>query len=181
MGQHGFVTNLSLGYDKVDGLVNMVQRYDDGRQRFYLTYANSGNDDILTAKGNLIYSYGIFSAALAGNWYHNMKKTDRKSDNIDNFNISLSPVFRFSNDWTLSGTLRYNNAVVRNDSKIGSCIYSYLRLSKTFKKWIVSAMLSDIFDYVSENYEYKEGGYYYTMYDQYPRYFEIGVTYRIGR
>ena len=179
--RHSFIANLSLGYDRSDGLVNMVQRFDEECQQFYMTYANTGNNDIMKAKGNLIYKYGIFSLSLAGNWYHNIKKVDGKMDNIDNFNVALSPIFSFNNDWTLSGTLRYNNAVISNDSRIGECLYSYLRLSKTFGKWIVSAMLSDIFGYDSENFEYKDGGYIYTRYDQYPRSFEIGVTYRIGR
>ena len=181
LGPHYFIANLSLGYDRAEKLVTMVQRYDENLRMFYLTYDNTGVNDIISTKGNLIYNYGIFSLSLAGNWYHNIQNEVARTDHVDSFNIGLSPIFSFNKEWTLTGTFRYNSGIVSNDSKIGECLYSHMRISKTFGNWIVSAMLSDILGYTSENIEYKDGGYYYTMYDQYPRFFEVGVTYRIGR
>ena len=177
IGDHSFVANASLGYDRVDGLVNTVNK--ETGVLSYITYTNSGVNDIFKAKANLLYKYGIFSVSLAGNWYHNVKKNEGITDNVDNFNIALSPIFSFRKNWILSGTFRYNNALISRDSRLGECFYSYLRISKTTGKWTFSAALSDIFGYASENYEYKDGGYYYTLYDQYPRCIEFGVTYRI--
>lgn len=180
-GDHNFVAEAGIGYDRADGLVNMVQCYNTEYERYMLTYVNAGVNDILKAKADFLYRYGIFSVSLAGNWYHNIKNEEGLKDNIDNFNVSLSPIFCFRNDWTLSGTFRYNNAVVSRNSRLGECFFSYFRLSKTLGRCIISATFSDIFGYTSENYEYREGGYHYMMYDQYPRCFDIGVTYRIGR
>lgn len=177
---HNFILNLSFGYDRADGLVTMIQKYDTERRKFYLTYANSGVNDIFNAKFDFLYRYGIFAVSFAGNWYHNVTNNNGNRDNIDNFNIAASPVFSFHNNWTLTGTFRFNNAVIRNDSRIGECLYSNIRLSKSFGKWVVNAALSDIFGYQSENFEYRDGGLYYSVYDQYPRCIEVGVTYRIG-
>lgn len=180
-GDHNFVAEAGIGYDRADGLVNMVRRYNAEYERDVLTYVNTGVNDILKADADFLYRYGIFSVSLAANWYHNIKNEEGGKDDIDNFNISLSPIFCFRNSWTLSGTFRYNNAVISRNSRLGECFYSYFMLSKTLGKCIIFATFSDIFGYASENYEYREGGYHYTMYDQYPRNIEIGVTYRIGR
>lgn len=181
IGEHSFIANASAGYDRVDGLVNTTQKFDSEYKKYYLTYVNTGINNILTAKANLIYSYGIFSASLAGNWYHNFTKNEGIADSIDNLNIAVSPIFSFRRNWTLSGTLRYNNGITSNTKREGECVYARIRVNKTFGKWILSAAFSDIFGYMGERYEYSSGAYTYTEYDQYPRYFEIGATYRIGR
>lgn len=181
IGDHKFMADLRFGYDRTDGLFTMIQKYDVSSRKFYLTYKNAGVNDIFKTMADVMYRYGIFSVSLAGNWFHNIKREGGKIDNVDNFNIAMSPVFSFRNNWTLFGTFRYNDAMVSNTSRIGECIYASLRLSKSFGKWIVDVALSDIFGYLSENYEYKADGVYYTMYDQYPRCFNVGVTYRIGR
>lgn len=181
IGEHYFIADAAAGYDRVDGLVNTKQLFDSEYKKYYLTYVNTGINNILTAKANLIYSYGIFSASLAGNWYHNFTKNEGIADNIDNFNIAFSPIFSFHHNWTLSGTLRYNNGIISNTTREGECIFARIRVNKTFGKWILSAAFSDIFGYMGERYEYSGGSYTYTEYDQYPRYFEIGATYRIGR
>lgn len=181
IGEHSFIADASAGYDRVDGLVNTTQKFDGEYKKYYLTYVNTGINNILTAKANLIYTYGIFSVSLAGNWYHNFTKNEGVSDNIDNFNIAVSPIFSFRRNWTLSGTLRYNNGITSNTKREGECFYARIRVNKTFGKWILSAAFSDIFGYLGERYEYTGGKFTYTEYDQYPRYFEIGATYRIGR
>ena len=180
IGEHSFIADASAGFDRVDGLVNTTQKFDGEYKKYYLTYVNTGINNILTAKANLIYTYGIFSVSLAGNWYHNFTKNEGTIDNIDNFNIACSPIFSFHNNWTLSGTLRYNNGMTNNTTREGECIYARIRVNKTFGRWILSAAFSDIFGYLGERYEYTGGSYIYTEYDQYPRYFEIGATYRIG-
>ncbi|MCQ2177232.1 MAG: outer membrane beta-barrel family protein, partial [Bacteroidales bacterium] len=179
-GGHSFVANLGFSYDYVDGLGDVVQKFDDQNRKFYQAYSNTGVNNIFKSRANLIYSYGILSVGLAGNWFHNIKTLDDGTDHVDSFNLAVSPVFSFSNSWTLSGTFRYNNAQTSRDSRIGECLYSNLRLSKTCGNWIFSAVFCDIFGYVSRNYEYLDGGYVYTVYDQYPRCLELGITYRIG-
>lgn len=180
IGEHYFIADVAAGYDRVDGLVNTTQLFDSEYKKYYLTYVNTGINNILTAKANLMYTYGIFSASLAGNWYHNFTKNEGVTDNIDNFNIAFSPIFSFQDNWTLSGTLRYNNGITNNTTREGECLYARIRINKTFGKWILSAALSDIFGYQGERYEYSGGAFIYTEYDQYPRYFELGATYRIG-
>lgn len=181
VGEHSFIADVSAGYDRVDGLVNTAQQFNSEYKKYYLTYVNTGINNILTAKANLMYKYGIFSVSLAGNWYHNFTKNEGTIDNIDNFNIAMSPIFSFRNNWTLSGTLRYNDGLTNNTTREGECIYARIRVNKTFGRWILSAAFSDIFGYQGERYEYDGGTYSYTEYDQYPRFFEIGATYRIGR
>ena len=181
VGEHSFVANLGINYDHAKGMGSPVRRFDDLTSTFFMTYANTGVDNILSSKANLLYKYGILSVSFAGNLYHNIRKDEEGINNIKSFNLALSPIFSFRNNWTLSGTFRYNNALTSKESRLGECIYSNMRITKTFGRWILSAIFSDIFGYASENYEYKDGGYYYTMYDQYPRCLELGVTYRIGR
>lgn len=137
-----------------------------------------GKDRTLNANLQLLFQHGIFSMAFAGNIY---SKGQYAQDNVRHnwyYNLSLSPVFNFHKQWTLSGKVLYNSSIKAWNATYGDCFYTQIRVSKTIKHWTLHLVLSDIMDYTSYDTVTDENGMITkTLYDLYPRYVGIGFGY----
>lgn len=182
-GGHYLVFNTMLGYDRCDNLIQKKiigekQERDLGLQLMYYTFNNSGINDIIRTNVCLFYTYGIFSMSFSGNLFYNIINLDGAKDRYFNYNLCFSPVFHFKKQWVLSSNAVYNGPVSTIDSDLGDCFYMRISLNKTIRKWTLTAVLSDVFDYVSVDVSRSGEGYYISQYDMYQRYVAIGATYR---
>ncbi|GEM_PF-5103434 len=127
----------------------------------------------------LIFKQRIFSMAFAGNGYiRNEYGTANNTKNCWYYNLSLVPVFNFKHQWTLSGKILYNSKMVTTNFTEGDCFLVNIRVAKTIKNWNINLELSDIFDYTTTNTLYSGGDTYTQLRDTYPRYVQVGCSYR---
>lgn len=179
-GGHTVVLNVGLGYDRADGLIESYDDYLDGSSIFYMTYENTGVNNIFTANASVIYKYGILTMTFAGNAFYNDMQLGAGHERYNYFNLSLSPMFSFNRGWTLTSRLLYNSAVVRETSTLGDCFYAKARLSKAFGNWTFSATISDIFDFTTTDSSVTSVSLVTSTYDLYKRYVGLGASYRFG-
>lgn len=181
---HHLVFNAKLGYDRCDNLIEKKIKGGEasgssmGLTLLYYTFENTGVNNILKTDVGLFYSYGIFSMAFSGNMFCNFINMGGVPDRYTNFNFSLSPIFHFKKQWVLSSDVIYNGPVYTKNSDLGDCFYMRISLNKTIRKWTLSAVLSDVFDYVSTDETRNADSIYRSQYDMYQRYVSFGATYR---
>jgi len=134
-----------------------------------------------TARVNaqLIYQYGIFSMAFAGNVYlRTPYENSLAGKRCFYYNLSLQPVLMFPKQWNLSGKITYNSKIEYLDETYGDCVYTQIRVSKQIRGWNIHAEIDDIFGYTTYNSLQMEDGTKYTsLYDVYPRSFRVGFSY----
>lgn len=179
-GNAHFVTNVSTGYYRVDGLVEETVKYDEAEKRFFLTYENLGVNNILMAKANAVMSVGIFALSLSGNVFCNIMESAGNKDAFSYFNLGLTTLFNFNKGWSMNAHAMYNSKVVRNNNVLGDCLLASVSVNKTLGNWDFKATLSDVFDYYTSNYNFSKGTVTRSAIDLYTRYFGLGVTYRFG-
>ena len=178
--------DFGLDITRADGLIEETIRESESNSAvdpatiYYNTFANSGIDNILTAKLSVIYTRGIFTLALAGNLFTKNSKGVDKSDTDTYFNISLNPILNLKKNWTVTGKFIYNSPVVQNTVIYGDCFLAKLRLGKRINEWTIHAEISDIFDYLTTDFVKTPDRTATFKYDLYGRYVGVGVTYRFG-
>ncbi|MCQ2341758.1 MAG: outer membrane beta-barrel family protein [Paludibacteraceae bacterium] len=146
-------------------------------------YAKQTTRDVglLVANTQLIYKHGIFSLVYAGNAY--MKREYFYEGTVkDNwrmfYNVSLTPVFSFRKQWTLSAKLLYNSEIIMSDAIYGDCFYTQLRLAKDIRNWNIHLQLNDILDYDTYDTIIIGDWTQRTLLDLYPRSIQIGFAYK---
>jgi len=175
-----------------------IYPYYDADLNYIFEWANAGHKTITSVSANyiyaaqavgytgtaranaqLIYQYGIFSMAFAGNVYlRTPYQNSYDGKRCFYYNLSLQPVFMFPKQWNLSGKITYNSKVEYLDETYGDCVYTQIRVGKQIRGWNIHAEIDDIFGYTTYNSLRLEDGTRYTsLYDLYPRSFRVGFSY----
>ena len=144
-----------------------------------MTFINSNIKRTLFADFNLIYKYDIFSCTFTGNFFRSREHGfDDSKARYRYFNLSLSPVFKFRHQWSLSSRMIYNSRGKTLNSTEGDCFFMSMNLNKTFGQWSLFAEMADIFGYKTwdktvsgENHVMNTG------YHLYNRHVALGFTY----
>lgn len=168
---HQVMLNTGLRYLRMTDMVNVVALNKEMFGMTTVTYQNGGNADVGTLDLSLYYRYQQFSFAFANNYY--LRK------GCFYYNFSVTPVYAFPHDWTLSGRMTYNSRVEQGQSYLGDCFYAQLRLNKTYRRWMFYVELDDIFDYHTiDRTNYSANEYELRRYDLYKRSVILGVSYK---
>lgn len=179
---HDWIVSAGVGYDIADNLVKTeikpLVRLGASTPEFYTTYLNSGENHILRGNVSMTYQVGMFSLLFSGNVFDNFNTDEAVGDNHAYYNLSVSPIFNFRRNWTLSAKVLYNSAVETGKITYGDALVVSMNLSKVIGKWTIHARLSDIFDYLTYDESNNNGERFISAYDLYPRYVGLGFSYR---
>lgn len=173
-----FVTNFSIGYNRVDNLPEECVVLDEDKRIFYTTFQGSGVNNIFNAKLNAIMQVGILTLSLTGNVFHNAVSLKKGGGRFNAYNLSAVGVLRFRGNWTLDVHSIYNGKVRRMDDVLGDCLFTSVSVNKTIGKWTLNFHLSDVFDYYTSSEERKGDVIMTSLIDLYTRSIGAGFTYR---
>lgn len=178
-----WIISTGLGYDIAHNLIKeevrpLLKAGEVNGTDFYSTYKNSGRNHILRGNLSMTYQKGIFSLLFSGNVFGNFNTDNGVGDNHSYFNLSVTPIFNFNNNWVLAAKAVYNSSIVTRNLTYGDALVVSLDLSRAFGKWTVYAGLSDVFDYFTSDVSVTADETFINSYDPYSRNVSLGFSYR---
>lgn len=151
---HRLTFNITTGYDRTDGIIEKVMTSQGDINDIYSTFRNSGISNILKDNLSLIYNKDIFTMSFSGNFFYNLQFAGASDRYHGYYNLNFTPILSLPYDWTISGHVIYNSAVVSNDAILGDRLNASATVAKTFGNWRFELYLGDIFGWRTTDMEY---------------------------
>ena len=129
------MANADLSFIHVADRIRTVTGDKETEQKYpydFLSFSNSGYNNLFNANLMLYYRKGIFNLSFTGNLYMNYDVTDKVTDHYNYYSLSLYPSFHFKNDWRTSLQLIYHSPVSTNSVSYGHSASASLYVGKSW-------------------------------------------------
>lgn len=108
-----------------------------GLQQDYVTYENSGHNNIASANLMTLYTYKAFSLSFAGNVYHKMLGRESNNRQYTYYNFSLYPHFMLKDGWNGGARFVYFSRISQSNGYTGNSAVSCMTVGKAWRQFFV--------------------------------------------
>lgn len=139
---HKLTFNAGASYNYLTDIINTLlvipvspAEGSIGLSQQYLTYVNSGHNNIVSGVLMALYSYKWFSCSLTGNVFNNDISRSEGNNHYTYYNLSLMPSVHFNNGWMAAVNLTYYSKLTTATDITDASLVAHFNIGKDFGNW----------------------------------------------